>query len=227
MLISIHIPKTAGTSFGHLLKTSIGLRVLMDYGDWVGWETPESIERRSFRALEMREQRDSLMSKYDTIHGHFIADKYVNLFPHADFVAFVRDPYQQAISNYNYILRNPQIDHPAVRYFHQENLSIIDFISWDMRWNIQSLFIGKLPIDDFAMIGITEKFTQSLKLINKMFRFKLVDQVVANANPVRQGDFYEISQDVLKAVNKYCDKDVELYRVSNEKFTQMLTKWGV
>jgi len=227
MLVSIHIPKTAGTSFGTLLQQSLGERLMMDYGDWVGWETPESLERRAERVVNMRSRREELLLKYHAIHGHFIADKYMNLFPDVDFITFVRDPYQQAISNYEFIIRNPQIDHPAVHFVHQEKLTLIDFIRWDMRRNVQSLFIGNLPLKDLAMIGITEQFTRSLALFNKMFGLELTDTVLANTNPIRRSEMYEISQDVRDAVNEYCDHDLELYRIAQERYSSLLIKWNV
>jgi|SRR6185369_7759664 len=227
MLVSIHIPKTAGTSFGTLLQQRLGERLMMDYGDWVGWETQESLARRAERVVNMRSRREELLLNHDAIHGHFIADKYLNLFPNVDYITFVRDPYQQAISNYDYIIRNPQIDHPGVQFVHQEKLGLVDFIRWNMRRNIQSLFLGSLPVEALAMIGITEQFTRSLALFNKMFGWELVDTVVANTNPVRRNEMYEISQDVREAVDEYCDQDIELYRVSQEIYSRLLTKWNV
>lgn len=101
MIISIHIPKTAGNAFKEMLTEAYGERVRADYGDWVGVNTPEAIARREARTEKARANKDELLRKYDIIHGHFKADKYMGLFPRTDLVAFFRDPYQQAISNTN------------------------------------------------------------------------------------------------------------------------------
>ena len=45
----------------------------------------------------------------DVIHGHFIADKYLGLFPQTDVIAFFRDPCQQALSNYFFMQNNPNL----------------------------------------------------------------------------------------------------------------------
>jgi hypothetical protein len=116
MIVSIHVPKTAGTAFGLALRADFGERLRADYGDWAGYNSPEAIAHRAVRSSEMRSRRNELLEHFDVIHGHFVADKYLNLFPRTDFVAFLRDPYQQTLSNYYFLLRNPQLhdQHPAV-----------------------------------------------------------------------------------------------------------------
>ncbi len=225
MLVSIHLPKTAGTTFGQLLQKHLGHRLMMDYGDWVGWETSESLDRRRIRVAEMRARSEELSLCYDAIHGHFIADKYIDLFPSANFIAFVRDPYQQAVSNYEYILRNPLINHPAVQYFHREKLTLIDFIRWDMRRNPQSLFLGSIQVTDLTMVGITEQFSRSLALFNKIFDWQLTNDRIVNSNPIRQTESYNITSDIRAAVDESCETDLELYRKSVEVFSQLLKKW--
>lgn len=88
MIVSIHIPKTAGTTFRELLYRDFGERLFQDYGDLAGYRSPEADALRARRKLEIRARRDELMRNFDVIHGHFIADKYIGLFPKSDFVAF-------------------------------------------------------------------------------------------------------------------------------------------
>src|SRR5664279_122190 len=108
MILSIHVPKAAGNSFRELLRTEFGDRLMKDYGDWAGCRVPEAIERCRARTLTMRSRAHELLAKYDIIHGHFAVDKYLGLFPNEEFVAFFRDPYQQSVSHYYFLLRNPQ-----------------------------------------------------------------------------------------------------------------------
>jgi hypothetical protein len=124
MILSLHVPKAAGNSFRALLQTHFGERLRLDYGDWAGFNVPAAIERRDARTREARGRRDEFLEKYDAIHGHFIADKYLGLFPTADFVAFFRDPYQQALSHYCFLLRNPQRDHLEEKMFHEAKMTL-------------------------------------------------------------------------------------------------------
>jgi hypothetical protein len=41
MIVSIHVPKTAGTSFRFRLEAAFGARLPCDYGDWLEIRMPE------------------------------------------------------------------------------------------------------------------------------------------------------------------------------------------
>lgn len=75
LILSIHIPKAAGESFRARLESTFASRLLMDYGDWIGLDTPQIVARRELRKAEMQARRDELLRDYDVIHGHFIAHR--------------------------------------------------------------------------------------------------------------------------------------------------------
>jgi hypothetical protein len=220
MIISIHVPKTAGTSFGQSLKATFGERLLLDYGDWAGFNSPEAIARRAARAVQMRARRDELLERFDLIHGHFVADKYLDLFPHTDFVAFLRDPYQQTLSNYFYLLRNPQLQdqHPAVKVFHEAKMTIFDYLSWNEVRNPQAAFLGSIPVESLAMIGLTEQYVRSVALFNAVFGYNISSDFASNVNSERQEVNYEISHELRKAIDRFRGADLDLYRRAKEIF---------
>ena len=220
MILSIHVPKAAGNSFRALLEGEIGERLMLDYGDWAGFDVPEANQRRHVRTLEMRGRRGELLQKYDVIHGHFIADKYLGLFPREDFVAFFRDPYQQALSHYWFLVRNPQRDHPEEKMLHDAKMSLHDYLAWDAFRDQQSQYLGSLSIDDFAMVGLSEEFYRSVELFNRIFGCNLSGDSFLNVNPDHQGADYAIDHDVRKAVEKYRARDIELYRRAKEIFAR-------
>ncbi|HRC73369.1 MAG TPA: Wzt carbohydrate-binding domain-containing protein [Candidatus Competibacter sp.] len=81
-LVSIHIPKTAGSSF---------LKILLDnYGDDI---------------FHYRGEEPNL-SEFKAIHGHFDAKKYLGLYPDSKWIAWVRHPVIRLISFYNYMVYN-------------------------------------------------------------------------------------------------------------------------
>jgi hypothetical protein len=226
MIISIHIPKTAGTTFLRRLQASFGPRLLCDYGDWVGIDTPEANKRRTIRTAEMRVRRDELMRDYDVIHGHFIADKYAGLFPVTSFAAFFRDPYQQAISNYQYLLRHPEIDHPGVKAFHKIRPSLLEFVA--MTPDAQSTYLGQMVLDDLAMVGLTEQYERSVALFESVIGRKLSPVASReNINMDRTGDAYVIDPSVRKAVNLHHAADVELYARARERFGLLIARYDV
>ncbi len=227
MILSIHVPKAAGNSFRALLEVELGERLMLDYGDWAGFDVPEANQRRSVRTLEMRGRRGELLEKYDAIHGHFIADKYLGLFPREDFVAFFRDPYQQALSHYWFLVRNPQREHPEEKMLHDAKMTLHDYLTWDAFRDQQSQYLGSLSIDDFAMVGLSEEFYRSVELFNRIFGYNLSGDSFLNVNPDHQGADYAIDQDVRKAVEKYRAGDIELYRRAKEIFARQTRRVGL
>ena len=229
MIISLHIPKTAGTSFQQMLSREYGERLLLDYGDWVGLNSPEAIARRRERAVDMRRRRDELLTGYDVIHGHFLAEKYVDLFPVTDFVAFFRDPYQQTISNYHFLLRHPEAGHeyPAVKAFHDAKMTLYDYVEWKEVRSPQADMLSGLSLDDLAVIGLTEEFERSIALFNTVLGAHLGGETRLNANPARALNYYAVPDDLKALIDANREKDVELYRRAKEKFARFAALHGV
>lgn len=226
MIISIHVPKTAGTSFGLRLEGAFGARLLRDYGDWVEIHTPEAQARRAARAETARASKDRLLRDYDVIHGHFAADKYGDLFPGARLVVFFRDPYQHAVSGYEQALRLPKHDHPAVKLIIGGKMTLVDSIV--ALPNPQSCYMGRMAIEDMAVVGLTEHYERSVALFEAVAGRKLPPETVReNVNPARQGDAYPVDAAVRDAVNRYRGADVELYRKACERFAQLAAQYDL
>jgi hypothetical protein len=226
LIISIHIPKAAGQSFRARLHSTFSSRALFDYGDWIGLDTPDIVSRREVRKAAVWARRDEIIRNYDVIHGHFAADKYLGLFPTAGFAAFFREPYQQAVSHYEFILRHPEINHPAVRTFHEERMSLPEFVAAFPR--MQSRHLGRVSIEDLAMVGIMEQYERGVTLFEAVFGCKLAPEISReNVNPNRQGDIYPIDESVRQAVDTHNACDIELYHRACERFAQLCARYGL
>jgi hypothetical protein len=226
VILSIHIPKSGGTSFGHLLESTFGARLLRDYGDRVGLNSPEENRRRAARIAEARGRRDELLRDYDVIHGHYTTDKYAGLFSNARFVAFFREPCQQTMSQYEYFLRHPEIDNPAVKLFHEVRATRAKFIAGC--GNQQAVYLGTMELNEFAVVGLMEQCERSVALFEAVFGRKLFrDAAHANANPHREGEPYEIDPELHRAVGQYRAADVEVYRRARERFAALCGRHGV
>lgn len=227
MIVSIHIPKAGGTSFGQVLKAEFNDRLMLDYGDWAGFDSPDARTRRKERMTAARLRRDEIKDRYDVIHGHFHADKYFDLFESQALVSFVRDPFQQAISNYQYLSRNPGINHPMVAIFHEQHMSIEDYLDWASVANPQSMIIGKVPLESFAMVGITEQFDRSIALFNALFERKVLSIPTANVNPAYEGTAYALTSDLRKRIERTRELDIGLYRRAVELFAAQAASHGI
>ena len=195
---------------------------MTDYGDWAGCDMPQTNLHRALRTAAMRLRAPELLEKYDIIHGHFVADKYAGLFPSARYVAFFRDPYQQAVAHYYFLKRNPQRPHPEEKILHEQKMTLHEYLEWDAFHNQQSQYLGSMSIDDFEMVGLSNQFPQSLAMFNAIFGVQLGEQRFSNVNTEASGP-YEISPGVKRAIDTYRAQDIELYRRAVEIFKKQST----
>ena len=165
MLVSVHIPKTAGSSFRAGLKDRFGERLLLDYGDApISGSIPARWLRLRNR-VKVRWQAGSLLEGYDVIHGHFLAPKYSFLGTRARFCAFFRDPVERIVSAYCYTSRNQR---PGTR-FHREQPTLEQYANWPRQRTVYRLFTGGLPLERFAFVGLTGEYETSLGLFRAIF----------------------------------------------------------
>jgi hypothetical protein len=229
MIVSVHLPKTAGNSLRGALELEFKDRLLQDYDDWAGYRSPESDLRAARNKALMQARRDELMAKYDLIHGHFVADKYVALFPETNFLAFFRDPFQQTVSQYEFLLRIPHVrqDHPAVAHLHDNALTLEEFIVWEATKNPQTQCIGGLTVEDFAMVGLVEEYPRSIALFEATFRRRIASDIFANCNPRRHPCGYKISADLRRLIERHRAADIELYHRAKALFARQTRRHGL
>lgn len=226
MIISVHIPKTAGISFREELTKVFGERVLWDDGDWPESDTSEARANNDRRRAQMLAAADAYSARYDAIHGHFTARKYLGVFPVTEMVTWVRDPFQHAVSTYEHAVRDAQIAHPAHRAFKEQQMTAVDLI--EAIPNHQSLYLAGIPLDEFAMVGLTERYEQSVALFETFFGIAVPHpRERLNVNPSRQGAEYEIPPAVRKAVERYRAEDLEMYRRATERFDTQCAAYGI
>lgn len=217
MILSIHVPKAAGNSFREALSVTYGERFMKDYGDWAGFDEPQANARRLLREQAMRARRDELASAYAVIHGHFIADKYRGLFEPEQYIAFFRDPFQQAQAHYYFLLRNPQRDHPEEKIFHDAKMTLPEYLEWDAFRNHQAQFLGSLSVDELAFVGLSEEYEKSLTMFGDVFGKDLGAPMHLNVNDSR-GEQYPVDADTRAAIARYRAADIELYEKAKERF---------
>jgi len=151
-MLSLHIPKSGGSSFRNFLR---GL-----YGD--GLRTMYTTRETAPRFIHEVE----LDGKTRCLHGHFQADAFEHLLENPIKVTWLRDPIERVISGYYQFLRNPQTadDSAFNREFFQSGMGLMEFARHD---NIRaSLFwyLNAVPLESFFFIGLTEMYEPSLRL---------------------------------------------------------------
>ncbi len=196
-LISIHIPKTGGTTFQELLSSHYKSKLLRDYG-LSEEDGPNKVKQGA----------------YDCVHGHFIADKYSSV-KNAEYVLWLRNPIQRLFSQYFFWKKNKYPHSLAWRRFYFEEWSFADFALSPGVRNEQSRYIGTLDINSAKVVGITEFFDESMEL----FSVELGMKIDFSAIPQHRKNFeldagagYELKDKKLEAaILEYHREDYEMY----------------
>lgn len=155
----VHIPKTAGTSFRVGLEKYFGQQsVCRDYGP----KAPETFDsvRKWIYAEKDFWKFAQIVSKeaYCCIAGHFSAGKYAPLFGIERAIAFLRDPFQRLLSEFNHFKR---------LHGYTENLQT--FYQTPQFINRQLKAFKDVPWPLLGFIGTTEKYELSLRLLNAKY----------------------------------------------------------
>lgn len=169
MIVSVHIPKTAGSSFREGLERHLGERLLADYGDRPLSDSISDRWRRLKTRIEVRYRAHDLAARYAAVHGHFIATKYLPLGDRAAFCAFFRNPVERLLSQYRFWLRTPDPQNKMWVQFDALRMTPAQLASLPRQGKLYRLFTGALPMERFAFIGITEEYETSLRLFRAIF----------------------------------------------------------
>lgn len=224
MLISIHLPKTAGSSLGTTLKEWFGNRLLLDYGDLIGDESAQSIAHRAKRKTAMLGKVSEISTAFDAIHGHFYADKYFDALPSAHFAVLMRDPFSRIPSYYEYLKRCHHHRNPLVVAIRESEMSLDDFIGWDYMCNLCSRLLYPLNIQQLWFIGIQEQYGHSLQLLAAMLGRKAPDKLArVNTNP--ESRTYALTTDQRQSIEDNHSEDIDLYRCAQERFVSLTSAY--
>ncbi|MBB1126962.1 sulfotransferase family 2 domain-containing protein [Thiospirillum jenense] len=221
ILISVHIPKTGGTSFRMILEQHFGSRLLYDYQDY-------PMARRSplpqWRALLATRQAKTRLINYECVHGHFLAYKYHFIRP-ARRAIWLRDPIDRLVSRYHHYQRDvaqgihltPQYQ----RFIRRPDLTLDAFARISQFHNVYARFLWGESLERFDFVGITERFDSSLRLFTRLFEIGDNAQLhppAHNVNPHHQvAKPYELPARLNAYLRRVNDRDLRLYEQALER----------
>ena len=226
MLISVHVPKTAGTTLLHHLKTQFTVFLDLEFlttipelytrwphnpgrvaGNWMHTSLLQAIGNRSNLIKKME--------GYDCIHGHFHVVKY-RFLPNAKFITFVREPLERMVSHYYfwkqvYEMGNPTKDIYIDDLF-KRNTSLNEFLFEENLKNYQCRFIKGMHLSRYSFIGVADEeyFADDIDyLFNKILKCPLEKVAVERLNKTAYNK--SVSNVDIGAFRNFHKNDYELY----------------
>jgi len=162
MIISVHLPKTAGTSFGLTLEQHFGGRLVKDYGD-LPINTP--VYERNKAALQAS-LCEADLSGVECIHGHFLPIKFLLLASvrRVTFVTWMRNPVDRVVSHYFFWKKHydPSTAPRLHRQVVEENWSLERFCLGPELRDLYGQFLWGFPLEYFDFVGISEFYDDDL-----------------------------------------------------------------
>ncbi len=219
VLISVHLPKTAGVSFANTLEDVFANRLLRDYADLPlhsgNWQRNTSALKQCLKNARAGAFADPFAS-VSCIHGHFMPLKYRFLSGGSDnrFVVWLRDPVERVASHYYYWLReyDAQYAGPLQRRVVEEKWSLERFCLGPELQNVYRKFFWGFPFSRFDFVGITEHYEEDLARFGREFLESKPVGSVDNINPEQKSAGYFEDAEQRQRVEQHHAWDVALYR---------------
>jgi hypothetical protein len=217
MILSVHMPKTAGTTFRQILVDIYGSSIFFDYHDQYSFVDPQKPSLtmrlgRMVRGGRFKQLRRKPSSHDLCIHGHFRASKYLAQYKDADLITWLRDPVERVASHYYHWLRHPDPYHSLSRQLHRENLSLEKFAALEPMRNLQFRYLDGVPIERFGFVGVQEQLEDMLP---QLFTFLKVPPVAIKSKNVNQEKAlhkrYDLSLETRNLLESLNQQDRMLY----------------
>ena len=200
-LVSIHVPKTAGTSFKEVLRDNYRKeQILFAYDEL---------------ALPYWEGMDMYLdSPTRIIHGHIPATKAMKLvYSNAKFIAWVRNPVDRVISYYHFWKKSEPHGNVIHDAFLASNMGLLEFAQQPYLKHEMSSYFGDLQLEDFFFIGLTEQFEQDLQLLSGKLGWEV--DIIPHKNV---GNKPKVENNIRIKLEQILSREMELYqRILNHR----------
>ena len=210
--ISVHLPKTAGSSFRSSLEIIFGDQLHKDYKGSGMALTAFERNKRAFTDSFLLAERG--LAPFDCVHGHFLPAKYLLLrdLEALTFITWMREPVARMISHYHYWQQayDSEKSAPHHKQVIEEGWSLEEFCLNERFRNIYSKYLWGFPLEYFDFIGITEYYKEDFQYFTKKYFNNT--QPVKRENTSKRMDSINFSPETLEKIKHFHSKDIELYQ---------------
>lgn len=211
-LVSIHIPKTAGTSFRNTLKSIYGEEAV------VRVDIEKTGEHIRVNQEDYAENR--LPPHTRVVHGHFRPTHLYAYFPipeEVPIITWLRDPVERVISNYYYLARRlaEELDEErkGLNILSKMQRTLIEYARDENNQNRMKKFLRGVTLEELTFVGIQEYYSEDLAVLAELFGWASVPEFKDNVT-TRKYDVSSADRAEIAALNA---DDVALYQRALER----------
>ncbi len=205
-LVSIHIPKTAGTSFRNFLKEIYGQENAVRFDINI---TTKGID------LENNEfTQNKLPRNIKVIHGHFYYTdliEQVDLKENTPVITWLREPSERVISNYYYLEKRLKEElgeeKKELNILSKMQKSLIEYARNEISRNRMSKFLNGLPLGSMFFVGIYEHYEKDMQDLAKMLNIKNYPVFQHNITGIKR----QVDSGILEEIKQLNTKDYDIY----------------
>lgn len=215
MIFSIHIPKTAGTSFARALEARYGDKVAYYYG----LKDPKTAEGLRVEREDLAEALKPLADRgIEVLHGHYPVRYVAPLVtdPSRQVWTWLRDPVERTLSHFDFFKERPAELARIAQRVKEGRLALEPFARRPTIRDLQTRYLEGYRLEEIGFVGIVEQFELSLAMLFGGEAPTLKRRY--NATKERT-DVGAAQRDVLAAVNA---RDMQLYAEGLRLFVDRL-----
>lgn len=205
-LISIHIPRTAGTSFYQILQQVYGEHLSI------------SLRRKDIAMMNNGGlSKSDLPSGLKAIHGHlyYAEAKTIHLENNSKIICWLREPAARVMSNYRFFingLHNPQ-KNLAVYQLNKHRIeeSLIEYARLEENCNRMSKFLDGIALEDLFFFGTLESFQDDVRTLSNALSWPEINIPHLNSVPNNKANKKQVNGKVVDEIRALNALDYELY----------------
>lgn len=216
LTIFMHIPKTGGTTLNAIFRNQYDKNQFYDH------LFPVDNMRKKYTELN-QEAKNNIKA----VSGHYSYGIHEFFSKPFTYFTMLRNPVDRVISQYFFLKSTPTI-YPEVK-----DMTFTEFINWaptaknGQTKQVSGLFENpsvekaKENLRTFKVVGITERFDETLFFMKKAFGWsdiKYTNLNITKKRPLKS----EVSQKVISLIEEHNQLDFELYRYAQELFEKQI-----
>lgn len=219
-LISVHIHRTAGTHFQHLLRKTLGNRVLFDYEHPpIRVDKPYGFDPLNCFRDNILERTNEGVENKDIVHGHFHAAKYQHL--NVGYTTILRNPVDRVISHYLFAKesalwarKNYDFVEPIYAYTYDMDLSVVDFASIAaIKYFYTRTYFEEFDMNRFEIIGDYDEINNYLESLGERISADLISFYQSKPDQIYNEEQKKIMKDkkTIEKLHEILAEDMEFY----------------